>query len=134
MLSDDAKFEWLCCLLPSTRLLLQTEGPANPGTGSVITTGKAGRGPVIPVAVEGDVPFQIADELDVVGRVSVETKSARIRERRQKSRGRLKIGFAEFEELGFRIQQRRGNVLLGRREVGLSIVRALPRQAAEDGD
>jgi hypothetical protein len=46
---------------------LKAKCPAKPGTGAVVAAGEAGWRPVVPVAVERDIPLQIAE----IGRAHV---------------------------------------------------------------
>jgi len=98
--------------MPSLRSSPQAEGPSEPGTGSIIAAGEACRWSVVPVAVPGDVPFQIAEQLDVKGGIGVGTNAPRIGNCRKQSHGHAKIGFAEPKNLCFRSYQTRCEILL----------------------
>jgi hypothetical protein len=70
------------CLLSKTPSL-KTECPAKARTGSVVAAGKAGWRPIVLVAIEREIPFQIADYLYVIRRVRVETYSTPLGDARE---------------------------------------------------
>lgn len=94
----------------------QAEGPSEPGTGSIIAAGEAGRWSVVPVAVPGDIPFQIAEELDVKRGIGVGTNAPRIGNCREQSHAGAETGFAEPKKLCFRGDQCGGEILLLQRK------------------
>lgn len=93
-------------------LSLQAECPTQSGARAVVAAGEAGRGPIIPVAVERQIPLQITNDLDVVRRPGVEPDAAGIGERRQQRCSYVEIGFAELEELSLAVNDGRCNVLM----------------------
>jgi len=51
---------------------------AKAGTSSVIAMRKTQWRPIVPVAVEREIPVELAPELNVVGRIEIELNSSRI--------------------------------------------------------
>ena len=51
---------------------------AETGTGPVVAGGKAGRGTIVPIAIEREIIIELAPQLHVVGRVHIELNPSRI--------------------------------------------------------
>jgi hypothetical protein len=58
-----------------TSLLPIAKRPAEPRTGTVVAAGEIGRRLVVPVAIERDIPGEVAEELDVIGRIHIEVNA-----------------------------------------------------------
>jgi hypothetical protein len=52
----------------------------------------------VPVAVKSDIPFEVADDFNVVGGVRIEPHAPWIRHGRQKGSGQIEVGLAEPEK------------------------------------
>src|ERR1700739_1805664 len=114
--------------------LFKAKGPAESRTGSIIAAGETGRRPIVPVTVERDIPRQVADELNVIGRIRIETEAARLRECRKKCCGYIQIGFIKLEEIDLRPNHRSCKILFAYWDEGRVVVRVLPRKPPEDRD
>jgi hypothetical protein len=55
-----------------------SERPAEPRASSVVAAGKCRGRLIVPIAIKGEVPRQIAEELDVVGRIGIYTDATRL--------------------------------------------------------
>ena len=51
-----------------------------PELDAIVATGKTMRRLVVPVAVKRQIPRQVAEELEVIGGIGIETNAARIRD------------------------------------------------------
>ena len=69
------RYEHAVCGLP--KLMLRPEL-----VGSIITTGEAWRRLIVPVALDGEIPVELPQELDVVRSVQIELHSPRLRKGR----------------------------------------------------
>ena len=112
----------------------EAEGPAEPGTCSIVTAGEARWWPIIPVAVERGVPFQVTEQLDVKGCVGVYTNTAGIGNCGQESEFCVETGFAEPEKLCFRSYQCCAEILLMEGNQRLFIRGTLPRGSSNKRD
>ena len=117
-----------------TRNLPIAKSPTHAGAGAVIGAGKAWRGTIIPVAVEGDVPGELPPKPDVIGGVEIEVNAARIRERGQKQRANCEIGSIEIVEVHVRGDQPRGDLFRWRRPHSLLVVNSLPAEPSRHRD
>jgi len=80
---------------------------AEAGTGSIVTTGKAWRRLIVPVAIDVEIPFELPPELDVVRSVQIELHTSRLRKSRQRFGVDGQGGLAETEQVQFRSQYKR---------------------------
>jgi hypothetical protein len=64
----------------SESLLFIAKGPAKARAAAIVATGKTMRRLVVPVAVKRQIPRQVAEELEVIGGIGIETDAARIRD------------------------------------------------------
>ena len=84
----------------STALALSVpKGPAQTRARAVIAARKVCRWPCIAIAIEGDIPRQIAEKLDVVGSIGIEMNTPWLRQRRQDAGINIEAGFVEAKEL-----------------------------------
>src|SRR5208337_4131967 len=103
--------------------------PAKPRTGAVVASRKVGRRPVVPVAIERDVPLQVAEQLHVVSSVQIEMDTARL-----ENPGDIQVGLVEPEKFRLPADQTGCDTLRALRDDGMLIVRVLPGEAAEQRD
>jgi hypothetical protein len=75
------------------------------GTCAVVAAREAGRGLFVPVAVEGQVPSELAPELDVVGDIKIGVNS-------QNSRDYVEVDLVETEETYLPDNQSRCDLLV----------------------
>ena len=71
----------------------------NAGTGAVVATREAWRRLIVAVAVEREIPSDLAPKFDVVGDVDIGMHAARVGDGWQYIRSDVEIGFVEVEEL-----------------------------------
>lgn len=119
-------------LLDSTLLL--AERPAKARSGAIVTSGKMGWRFVVPVAVKGECPRQVTEQLDKIGRIRIEADATGVGQGRKNIRSDVQVGFAELKQTQIRGNQCSGHVLCWPRNAGLMIIRALPSQSAHNTD
>src|SRR5271166_2707 len=89
---------------------------------------------IVPVAVEGDVPLQVAGDLDVVSRVSFHEDPARLRKSREGVGANIQVGFVEAEELELRTDPGRADIFRRHGCRGLYVIDVLPSKSADQGN
>src|SRR5271157_4507232 len=128
---------WAARLLTTAVFRLPSPIPKRPAksrTGAVVASRKVGRRPVVPVAIERDVPLQVAEQLHVVSSVQIEMDTARLGNGRQENSGDIQVGLVEPEKFRLPSDQTSCDALLALRDDGMLIVRVLPAEAAEQRD
>ena len=89
---------------------------------------------VVPVAVERDIPREVAENLYVIGRVHIEVHAPGYRYRRENTSGDVQVGLVETEKFRVRGDHGSGNVLRALCDRGLVVVRILPSKTTEYRD
>jgi len=69
------------------------------GASAVITGRELRWGPIIPIAVESEIPVELAPKLDRISGIQIEVQAARIRNRREQSCADCQTGPIESEQL-----------------------------------
>src|SRR5208283_321472 len=110
------------------------ERPAQARASTVVAARKMGRWLVVPVAVERDIPGQVAGDLDVVGSIGIELDAAGFGKGWEKRRGDIEIGFVEPEKLNPPSDQGSSEILPPCGIDDLLISRVLPGQTAQHED
>ena len=113
---------------------LQTVGPTEPRTDAIVTSGEALWRLRIPVAIKRDIPFQIADDFDVIGSVRIDSNSAWVGQHRQYGGSCIEVGLAELEEPGIKIDQSCRGALMLYWYISVLIACILPTCAAQQLD
>lgn len=103
-------------------LSLYAKCPAQPRATPVVAPGKAWWRLVIPVAIKRDIPRQVAEDLDVIGRVGIDSDATRLGKGWQDSSGCAQIRLAELEESDIRRDQGGANVCRAHGDEGRFIV------------
>src|SRR5208283_3677029 len=120
--------------LPYLSPLPHAERPAQARAATVVAARKVGWWLVVPVAIERDIPGQVAGDLDVVGSIGIELDAAGFGKNREKRRGDIEIGFVEPEKLNPPSDQGSPKILRACGIDGLLISRVLPGQTAQHED
>src|ERR1035437_461754 len=121
-------------VLRDLALLPIAKRPAEPRTGAVVAAGEMGGRLVVPVAVERDIPREVAENLYVIGRVHIEVHAPGYRYRRENTSGDVQVGLVETEKFRVRGDHGSGNVLRALCDRGLVVVRVLPSEATQHRD
>ena len=79
-------------------VLTVAKSVGDPGTCAVVAAGKAGWGLIVPVAVERDIPSELAPKLDVVSDINIGVDTPGIGKGRQNSRDDVEVGPVETEQ------------------------------------
>ena len=121
--------------VPIPRVIsLDAEGPAQPRTGPIVTANKARWRLIIPIAIERDIPRQIAGNLDVVCRIHVELYAAWLIECGKECSGEVKVRFVKLEQPYFAGNQPRNKILGLDRDISFAVSRVLPCKSTQQGD
>ena len=84
--------------LPSEHLLAVAKGQAQAGGRSVVAACKTWWWAIIPIAIEGEIPVQFAEKLDVVRSTQIEVHAAKVRNGRQEGSIRCKGSSVKAEK------------------------------------
>ena len=89
---------------------------------------------IIPVAIEREIPRQIAGYLDVVCRIHVELYAAWLIECGKECSGEIKVRFVELEQPYVAGNQPRNKILGLGRDISFAVLRVLPCKSPQHGD
>jgi hypothetical protein len=87
--------------LPVKQMLAVAKSVANAAAGAIVAARESWRGLIVPVAVERQIPGELAPKLDVVGDVEIGVDAAGFGEGGEDYSGQIEVGFVEAEELYF---------------------------------
>ena len=80
----------------------------------------------VPVTVKGNVPSQIAEDLEVIGCVCVEAKASWIGKGGQERGGHIEACLAELKKLRLRVDEGRTKILVVWGKTSLLVISILP--------
>src|SRR5208283_3008743 len=115
-------------------LLPVAKRPAQPRAGAVVASREVRRRPVVPVAIERDIPCQVAEDLHIIRSIHIEMDATGLGDGRQQNSGDVQGSFVEPEEFRLPGDQAGFDALRALRDRGMLIVRVLPAEAAEQRD
>jgi hypothetical protein len=87
---------------PLGKVLAIAKSVINSRTRTLVAAREAGRRPIVPVAVKGKIPCELAPKLDVVGDVDIGVDTPGFGKRRQDLRGDVEVVLIEAEEASMR--------------------------------